>query len=98
MFADVGAYKARLEQAHFQDVTRSTTLGVVTEASGLSNEIGSEAALAPGTGKPHRPLHESPEQTAIALIAERLREVAKAAPLRSPAAVFVVGVLIARRR
>jgi len=75
-----------------------TDASAMTEASGLSNDIGSEASLAPGAGKMRATSHESPAQTAMALIAEQLREVAKAAPLRSLAAAFIIGVLVARRR
>jgi len=75
-----------------------TDASAMTEASGLSNDIGSEAAPAFGTGETHTGPHEAPARTATGLIAEQLREIAKAAPLRSLAAAFVVGVLVARRR
>lgn len=75
-----------------------TDASAMTEASGLSADPAAAADPATGARKTEPSPHEPAAKTASSLVAEELREIARAAPLRSLAAAFVIGVLIARRR
>ncbi|SCB50346.1 hypothetical protein GA0061098_1014137 [Bradyrhizobium shewense] len=71
----------------------------MTEASGLSDDLSvGNASVATGARRAETPRHGPPAKAATALIAKQLRDIATAAPLRSLAAAFVIGVMVARRR
>ncbi|MDA9463286.1 hypothetical protein XH87_01450 [Bradyrhizobium sp. CCBAU 53415] len=70
----------------------------MTEASGLTEPDVGSASPEIGGARTETPQHGHPAKAATTLIAEQLREAAMAAPLRSLAAAFVIGVLVARRR
>jgi hypothetical protein len=69
----------------------------MTEASGLPDDRGIENGSA-ASGAPRVQAPQSEPPAAAARLAGQLREIARAAPLRSLAAAFVIGVLVARRR
>ncbi len=66
----------------------------MTEESGLSDDAAAES-LSPGIAGRRKDLSA---KAAPARLAEQLRQTAISAPLRSLAAAFIVGVLVARRR
>ncbi|WP_271584589.1 hypothetical protein [Bradyrhizobium sp. CCBAU 45389] len=71
----------------------------MTEASGLPDDPSVEnAPAASGARRANTRQSEPAAETAAARLAGQLREIARAAPLRSLAAAFVIGVLVARRR
>jgi len=74
----------------------------MTEASGLVDDhdsgesAGYESPAGPKTTSPSARL--DPGSRPIARLSDELRDIAKAAPLQSVFAAFLLGVLVARRR
>ncbi|MBW7962719.1 hypothetical protein [Bradyrhizobium sp. BR 10261] len=75
-----------------------TDASAMTEASGLTDDPAGTSAAKSGTEDAQSSPSLSSSQASAARLADQLREIVTAAPLRSLAAAFVVGVLIARRR
>jgi hypothetical protein len=74
-----------------------TDASAMTEASGLTDDPAGMSAARSGTRDAQSSRSQS-SQAPAARLADQLRQIATAAPLRSLAAAFVIGVLVGRRR
>jgi len=75
-----------------------TDASAMTEASGLTDDPAGKSAAQSGTEGARSSRSQPSSQAPAARLADQLRAIATAAPLRSLAAAFVIGVLVARRR
>ena len=75
-----------------------TDASAMTEASGLTDDPAGMSAARSGTKDAQSSRSQPSSQAPAERLADQLREIVTAAPLRSLAAAFVIGVLVARRR